>query len=301
MEQGDRQCSFPQLNAEDSSASYREFFELQGYRVFQTRRSIWMNVRRNIFQPAPPFDFQPSREYEAMELLRSTGAVACRWFTEAPPTMEATRSAGYSNLYVLRPPYGLDRMQSKARNQTRRGLERVEARLVTFNRTIQDQAFVVYADNTSRLGLFANKRQMTERWQKWVNALSQPTCAEFWGAWNSEQLIAFVVVIFSPHGAEIVCQRSLGSALGLYPNNVLVYRIAESAFERGAKLLSYGLGAYGASEGGLDHFKKGMGFEAIRLEDHVTWCPALRLLGPLLTARRVHSLLKMVRRCGARC
>jgi hypothetical protein len=279
----------------DKSA-YCEFLELQGHRVVQTPGTVWVDVRRKIFQPTPPFHLQPEQAREAPEALRQAGGLVCRWFTPAPKDGGPNQANSHASVYVLRPPYDLSRIQPKARNQTRRGLERVQVRLVKFDASMERQAFPVYADNVERLGLFRNSGQLKRRWAQWVNTLSRSRCTEFWGAWEGDRLVAFSVVVFSPWGAEIVCQRSLASALNLCPNNALVFNIASSVFERGTSLLSYGLGEFGAGEGGLDHFKKGMAFEELPLQEHFCWHPALRFLDSVLTPDRLHDIARFLKR-----
>jgi hypothetical protein len=267
-----------------------------GHRVVQTPSTLWFNVRRGVYQPAPPFHLQPEQAREAPEALRQAGGLVCRWFTPAPKDGGPNQANSHASVYVLRPPYDLSRIQPKARNQTRRGLERVQVRLVKFDASVERQAFPVYAENVERLGLFRNSGQLKRRWAQWVNTLSRSRCTEFWGAWEGDRLVAFSVVVFSPWGAEIVCQRSLASALNLCPNNALVFNIASSVFERGASLLSYGLGEFGAGEGGLDHFKKGMAFEELPLQEHFCWHPALRFLDSVLTPDRLHDIARFLKR-----
>lgn len=279
----------------DKSA-YCEFLELQGHQVVQTPGTVWVDVRRKIFQPAPPFHLQREQASEAPAALRQASAVVCRWFAPASTGSDAHQAGGYASVYVLRPPYDLARIQPKARNQTRRGLERVQVRSVEFDAPVERQAFPVYADNVERLGLFRNAGQLKRRWAQWVNSLARSRCAEFWGAWEGDQLVAFSVVVFSPWGAEIVCQRSLASHLSHYPNNALVFHIANSVFQRGVNVLSYGLGEFGSGEGSLDHFKKGMAFEELRLLEHFCWHPGLRFLNPVLTPDRVHGIAHFLRR-----
>src|SRR4051812_28728564 len=106
--------------------AYCEFLELLGHRVVQTPATVWVDVRRKVFQPAPPFHLDPEQAGEAQQALRQAGGLVCRWFTLASPWEGSTQAAAHASLYVLRPPYDLGRIQPKARNQTRRGLERVQ-------------------------------------------------------------------------------------------------------------------------------------------------------------------------------
>jgi ribosomal protein S18 acetylase RimI-like enzyme len=279
----------------DKSA-YCEFLDLQGHRVVQTRGSVWIDVRRRVFQPAPPFHLQPEQAYEARRALRQSCGLACRWFTPAQMGRSPNQANSTASVYVLRPPYDLSRIQSKARNQTRRGLERVKVCSVNFDPSVESQAFPVYADNVDRLGLFKTSEQMKRRWAQWVSTLSRSRCAEFWGAWEGDRLVAFSVLAFSPWGSEIVCQRSLASHLDHYPNNALVFSIAMSIFQRGAAVLSFGLAEFGSREEGLDHFKRGITFQGVPLQEHLCWHPALRFLDPIFALDRFRVLARLLKR-----
>ena len=276
--------------------TYCEFLELQGHRVVQTPSTVWVDVRRKVFQPTPPFHLHPEQSQEARQALRDARGLVCRWFTPAPAAGGPNQPNSHASVYVLRPPYELSRIQPKARNQTRRGLERVQVRSMNFDASVERQALPVYAENVQRLGLFRNSEQLKRRWAQWVNTLSCSRCTEFWGAWEGDRLVAFSVVVFSPWGAEIVCQRSLASHLNHYPNNALVFNIAISVFQRAANILSYGLGEFGSGRGGLDHFKRGMAFEEVPLQEHFCWHPALRFLNPILTPDRLHDFARRLKR-----
>jgi hypothetical protein len=221
-------------------------------------------VRPRVFQPAPPFHFTARREEEARAVLGQSKVLACRWFT---PVAESGAEANAS-VFVVRPPYDMARLSAKGRNQTRRGLERVEVRRGCFNDEVEPTARAVYFDNVQRLGLFRTEADAWKRWRQWESVLRDGSCAQFWGAWKDGALVAFSVVVPTPWGVEIVCQRSSKKFLDAYPNNALVYTIVTEAFRVGDLLVSFGLSEFGSGPGGLDHFKKGMGFEAVRLEEH---------------------------------
>ena len=273
------------MTSEDRLAEYCGFLELQGSRVVRTSCTLWIEARRGCFQPAPPFHLDPGQPEEAREALRLGRGLLGRWFSAVAAPTPPAEASGDCTLYLLRPPYDLYRIQSKARNQTRRGLERLQVRRARFDEALAGEAALVYADNVARLGLFRSQAQLRRRWEQWKRVLSECPCVEFWGVWSAEHLVAFAVVAHSPWGAEIVCQRSLGRALELYPNNALVHQLACDLFSRGVKLISYGLARFGQGNASLDHFKRGMGFEEVHLREHYCFHPRLRLLDVFLRPR----------------
>jgi hypothetical protein len=274
---------------------YCEFYQLQGRRAVQTASTVWVEVRRNVFQQSPAFNMQRNLADEAAQMLSQTRALAARWFTPAPEIIGHHETNLHTPVYLLRPPYDLNCLRANARNQTRQGLKRVEVRRTAFDIALEPHAYEVYADNTQRLGLFRSVREMRQRWAQWVETLSACACTEFWGAWEGGRLVAFCVVVFGPWGAEIVLQRSLGQSLQLNPNNALIFTIANSVFDRDEAVLSFGLGEFGANRGGLDHFKTGMAFKVIELQNNFTWHTRLRLFKHVLTPARLKWLARHLR------
>lgn len=288
------------IQKEDLLTSYVKFLRTKGHRVIQTPSTVWIDVRPLIFQSTPPFRLDPQIAQEADYVFHKTLALACRYFevNAVLPSGVDEKQEG-TILYLLYPPYDLSCLHQKARNQTRRGLERVEVRREPLNEQIEDMAYRVYRDNVQRLGLFRTEKQIRLRWQTWTRSLKSTDCAEFWGAWTGEELVAFSVVVWTPWGVEIVLQRSLASALRLYPNNALVYTIAQDVFARGAALLSFGLQSFAGGRDGLHHFKVNMGFQAVPLVEHYTWHPIVRPLSPLLQPRflrRAYQILERIMR-----
>jgi len=279
------------LQLPTSREAYAQFLELMGYSVRMTSTCVWFEVRPHIFQAAPPFRFCADHGFEVRQVLDNTGAWACRWFSQAK------NGDADSRVFLVRPPYDLSQLLPKARNQTRRGLERVKVRHAIFDDELAGQARKVYLDNVQRLELFRTEDDALNRWAHWNRALRQASCAEFWGAWKEDKLLAFSVVIRSPWGTEIVCQRSLRECLELYPNNALVFTIVSEAFKCGELLVSFGLSEYGKDEGGLDHFKEGMAFESIGLKEHYDFVSMVSPFKRFLTPKRLRQCYRLFTKC----
>lgn len=275
-------------NVPDRLSDYAGLLGIMGHKVVRVDNSLWYSVRRRIYQSAFPFHQEDNQAAQARAIVNRGGVLACRWFTR-PQKLGPEHPIG-PVVFVARPPYDLTRLQAKARNQTRRGLERLKVRRDVFTKAIENQAFVVYADNVHRLGLFRHESQRNKRWSQWVNALRASPALDFWGAWQEQALVAYTVTARTPWGLEILCQRSLASALNLYPNNALVFLIVNAAFEQGEPLVSYGLGEFTGGQSGLDHFKKGMAFDETPLQEHFCWHSALRIFSPLLKARSLRAI-----------
>jgi hypothetical protein len=275
---------------------YCEFLHLMGHRVIRTQSALWIDIRPWVFQPAPPFRFADIHHGELNDVFKSGKALACRWFNE-PDDLAAKGEAGNATvLYLARQPYDLSRLSKNIRHNTRRGLKRTEVRRVNFDDAMARLAYPIYADDTQRLGLLKGKKRLTQRWATWVKALRGAPGLEFWSAWHETSLVAFSVVIQTPWGTEFVLNRSLHSALNLYPNNALIYSITKGALDGGASVVSLGLSAFTGDIEGLHRFKTSMGFDGFALREQQTWHPVIRPFGPLLKQQRLRDAYRLVTR-----
>ena len=276
---------------------YCNFLALLGHKVIRTNGIVWVNVRPGVFQPAAPFKIHEVTPADVSEVLQQGRAIACRWFTERKSPL-TDHDAGVPMTYNATAPYDMSTLHQKARNQTRRSLERVTVRRMELTDSLEPGCYRVYADNVQRLGLFKTESQIRRRWRRWAVAI-RGGFVQLWTAWSDTDLIAFTVAVRTPWGTEIILQRSIGSALGLCPNNALVYEVTRDAFSHGANVVSFGLNSFSASKNGLDHFKQNMGFTAVPLHERYQWNVLLRPFAPLLTPQRLRAVYSFVSRVTA--
>lgn len=273
---------------------YCEFLNRLGHKTIRTGDTIWLDVRPGIFQPAAPFQAQQISENDLANLLSRRGVLGCRWFSPQDSSSPSESSGPVA--YCVEPPYDLLNLSQKARNQTRRGRERIEIERLVLNEALESQCYRVYEDNLKRLGLLRRMGQIEKKWGRWVAAIKSSELVELWTAWNQKELAAFAVLVRSPFGSEIVLLRSAASPRGLYPNNALVFEMVSDAFRRGAEVISFGLSGYSAAGNGLDHFKQGMGFQIIPFSEHYSWSRFIRPFGPLLKPDRLRFLYHLSQR-----
>jgi hypothetical protein len=277
---------------------YCRFLTLLGHKVIRTSDTVWFEVRPRIFQPAAAFRTQTVTGPELADLFRHRSVLGCRWFSDRQPNPGASTHDG-PVVYNAKPPYDLSSLSQKARNQTRRALERISVRRAALDDQLKAQCHLIYADNLKRLGLLQGKGETEKKWMRWVAAIGSGDHVDLWTGWHKSELVTFAVTVNTPWGAEIVLQRSAGSAHSLYPNNALVYTMVSDSFERGFTDISFGLSAYSAKNNGLEHFKQGMGFESRQLEEHYSWTPLVRPLASRLTPTRLRSLYRFVSRTNS--
>lgn len=269
---------------------YCSYLRFLGHNVITTNSRLWINVRKGVYQLSPPFNFDHIQENNLKDFFRKTKTVlVVRYFTVGDKSVDNVNTG----LYIATPPYDFPRLGQKARNQTRRGLERVSIRMESLYDDIEKAAYQVYADNIRRLKVFKTDEQIRGRWEEWVNAIRNIESCELWCAYDGKEMVAFILVVWTPWGVEIGMQRFKLSASKLYPNNALLYTVANSVFDRGAELLSFGLNRYGGGKKGLDHFKKNMNFKYIPLQEHYVWNPTIRPLLSWIPPKSFHGLYGM--------
>jgi hypothetical protein len=117
-----------------------------------------------------------------------------------------------------------------------------------------------------------------ERWDRFFAAAERTAGMEGWGAWIGETLGAFLVTVTFDDCVEFLLARSCNDSLGAYPNNALIFRVAEEMLvRRGIREISFGLESL-EPVGPLDQFKFSMGFRQRPLRQRIVFRPALAQL-----------------------
>lgn len=276
-----------------SILKYKNYLVFLGHIVVSTNTKLWINVRKGVYQLSPPFNPEEIKENDVREFFhKNKSALVLRYFTVGDELNDNIDTI----LYISTPPYDFSMLGQKARNQTRRGLERVSIKIESLNGDIEEAAYQVYAEHIRRLNVFNTDEKIRRRWEEWIEALRNSDIKELWCAYDGNEMVAFALVVWTPWGVEIGMQRFKMSASKLYPNNALIYTIANSVFDRGAELLSFGLSRYGGGKKGLDHFKKNMNFKCIPLKENYVWNPVIRPFLFCIPSRYFHGIYRIWRR-----
>lgn len=186
--------------------------------------------------------------------------------------------------------YDLHSLYQKARNQTRRGMERC---------TVEKLHFAYVAEYGHRLNVETFLRQgrdpqtITEQeWGRYCKAASENPDFEAWGALVRGHLAALIVTALVEDCFSILHQSSDTKLLKYYPNNALVFTVTQLKLSSPeAAYVSYGRKSLDDTSG-LDHFKLRMGFELKPFKECIVLNP---LLGPLLRVGG-HRIIEWVAR-----
>jgi hypothetical protein len=282
-----------------------EFLERLGHRIIQSKNAWWYDVRPGVLLSFPYYKLVEPQEEEIEALMRRHKLRAIRY----PTTLN---SFGFpSNLALnTNQHYDLGCQHQKARNQTRRGVENCVVEEVDFS-YLSKGALSLNQDTARRQG-----RQSPygdpDYWNRYCQAARATPEVSGWGAFFGGRLAAFLVAIEVDDWAEWVINHSSSALLNKYPNNALVFRVAQHFFqERHSKGICYGLGSL-ESTPALDRFKQRMGWELKPIKQRLVFSrsleyaflpvrePCLKVLSRLFprsyTARKVSAMIRLYRK-----
>lgn len=253
------------------AAAYARFLEAVGHRIVRAGSIHWYEVSTRFYMCAPPnFTVSPSDE-ELRELFRKTHAVGARF---AAPLAGPGRMS--YQIVCDDAGYGLETLSSNNRSKVRRGLKRcrVEA---TAMADIAVHGMRAHEDTVGRQG--RDGVLGGERWARFFEVAARTEGFEGWGAWVDDQLAAFLISVSFADSVEFLLARSRNDLLGAYPNNALIFTVAEEMLaRRKLREITFGLESL-EPVGPLDQFKFGMGFTQRPVRQRIVFHPLLR--GPL--------------------
>jgi hypothetical protein len=242
--------------------------------------SRWFNVTPLAYMSFPfHVSISPSTD-EVNKLLQKNGLLA-RYTCPA-----GSGAAGYYTACSDK-SYDLSRLTVKARNQSRRGLERCAVRRVSFAELHSLGGIAIDRDTLLRQGRPVSRRH-DAYWKKYYSTAADTTTMEAWAALVSNKLAAFIICCSFNDCMTILSSASNRSHLKAYPNNALIYTFTKDALSRPhISQVSYGLAPLQPGLENLDHFKHGMGFANVPVGQRIHFHPrakpflakpALRLL-----------------------
>lgn len=253
-----------------TAAQFAEFWSAQGHRVLRTASCYWYAAQPFVWLHIPYHRIvQPSRGEEAWLFVKGPAAVV-RFL--AP----GSRGEPSGGLFVCADRnYGFASLEHKARNQTRRGLERCRVERIDFG-FLGRAGAELNAQTFVRQG--RSQQSMSEtRWQRYCEAARQVPGFEAWGAFCDGQLAAFAVAALVEDHYTVLWQSSATRFLSFYPNNALILTITKQALARpDVKCVNYGLKSVDNTPG-LDRFKLSMGFTLVPADDRVVLNPLVRV------------------------
>ncbi len=250
--------------------AYAGFLRAIGHQVVKTSSAHWYNASRLFFLSAPPHRLCNPAGDELREVLRRLPCMGVRF---AAP-LQSSGKLSYQIVCDNR-AYGLDALSANVRSKVRRGLKRCAVGPVPFD-VIADVGRRAHHDTLARQG--RDGALSGGAWDRFWAAAAATPGFEGWGAWSGDVLAAFLVSVMFDDGVEFLLARSCSDELGAYPNNALIFTVAqEMLVRRGVPEITFGLESL-EPVGPLDEFKFGMGFARRALRQRVVFHPLLRAL-----------------------
>lgn len=250
-----------------SSDGYAQFVSAMGHQVRKAGGVYWFNVHPHIYMSFP-FDREvnPS-EMNWQEVLGKDG-----WAARFPCELALGRPS--YRIITDQPDYKMEHLASKARNQTRRGLEQCEVRAVTFDE------LMIHGLPLNRETMLRQDRKIDSEfddyWHKYYTNAALAEGADAWGAFVGGELAAYLIAFCMEDVSHILIVRSSSRFLKQYPNNALIFGYLSHTLNKVAiREVSIGLESIQEGMDSLDHFKMGMGFRKQAIGQRIVLRPTL--------------------------
>jgi len=251
-----------------NGGDYAGFLRAIGHRVVETPSAHWYDASRFFFLSAPPHRLYNPASAELRGVLRHLPCMGVRF---AGP-LQGPGKLSYQIVCDNR-AYGLEALSANVRSKVRRGLKRCTVGPVPFT-VIATAGRRAHRDTLARQGRDGVLSGGT--WDRFWAAAAATPGFEGWGAWSGDVLAAFLVSVTFDEGVEFLLARSCSDELGAYPNNALIFSVAQEMLaRRGEPEITFGLESL-EPVGPLDEFKFGMGFSRRPLRQRVVFHPVLR-------------------------
>ena len=240
-------------------------------------RQAWIQSPRHVLTRFPLECFDPVGPGAVAGLLRRRSV----WFVNY---LQAPAAADAANCfdYVCRDAgYGLERLGAKVRRDVRRGLRSFVVRLCTWEEWA-GKGFAAFADTERRHG---NGVATDPEFQALAARWRATPFLEIWGAWQGDDLVAWMTFLKVDDWALVDLARSRTEALRSCPNNAVLYAATWTLLGgEGRRYVSYGTSSLqvGTDEASLHAYKLNMGYEAIPVTRVFACRPAYR---PILESR----------------
>lgn len=256
----------------------RSFFERVGYRTFSSDSAVWYQAGPRFLLSLPSHRAVSVPRAEARDMLLRNNLAGIRYISDE-------RDGGRESFQIVasNPNYGLEALSGNSRSRVRRGLKRNEVRRTT-GAEVVEHAEGAFRQTLERQGRASESAIVT--WRKLMAAADAEPGIEIWSAWHEGELASYLLVMFLDDVVEFYQARSRNELLRHYPNNALIYTVAEEMLvKRGIREITFGIESP-EDVAELDTFKYSLGFEKKAIRQKVVFHPALNPLlsfGPALS------------------
>ncbi len=214
---------------------FAQFFARQGYRTVKTKSSLWYEIHPFCWQSIPYHRVAEPSAAEIRRLFYRDFSLLIRFFSgDRHGTLPA-------HIWVCdRRDYDFTALETKTRNQVRRGLEKNGIRRIDFP-FLAKAGWELIRETAGRQVRNADFVDQPE-WGRYCAAAAGIQDFEAWGAYGHGRLSAFLVGANVEGYYYILHQASKTADLKNYPNNALIYLVTKLKIkEPDIQVVSYGL------------------------------------------------------------
>ncbi|RMG39449.1 MAG: GNAT family N-acetyltransferase [Methanobacteriota archaeon] len=235
-----------------STEAYADFLTRMGHTVRKVGGVYWFNAHPHIYMSFPFQKIVEPSNVNWLDVFLEDG-----WCARFPCSIDIGRPS--YRIIVDNPEYDMKCLTSKARNQTRRGLESCEVRRVDFLE-LAEKGLALNRETLERQGRRIPS-DFQEYWRRYYSEASRTDGAHAWGAFVDGELAAYLIAFVMDNVSHILIVRSSRKCLKKYPNNALIFEYIRNMLQqRVVGEISIGLESIQEKMQSLDHFKIGMGF-----------------------------------------
>jgi hypothetical protein len=232
---------------------FAQFFALQGYGTVKTESAWWCKIHPFCWQSIPYHKVAEPSATEIRRLFFKHFSLLIRFFSES----RQGTLPGHIWICDCR-DYDFAALETKTRNQVRRGLEKNAIEPIDFP-FLARAGWKLILETAGRQARNADFAEPGE-WDKYCAAAAGIEDCEAWGALAHGRLAAFLVGANVEGYYYILHQASRTADLKNYPNNALIYRVTKLKMsDPEIQAVSYGLDSIEDTRG-LINFKQRMGF-----------------------------------------
>jgi hypothetical protein len=263
---------------------FGEFLLRQGHRIIKTDNCYWYNAQSGFFFYFPYHRLIKPNKEEFTQLFFKEHCIGVRFFTP----MEGFGKESYL-IVCSDKKYDITSVNADyARRQTRRGLERFEIRQLDFH-SLALQGIQANYDTLIRQGRNPNIWN-ENRWRHYCSAAEGLDGFEAWGAFQENQLAAFIIAFQMEDHFTILHHSSVSEYLSQYPNNALVFYLTRLKLRLPeVNCVFYGPESLDAPPS-LDEFKFRMGFAKRPMKQSIVFNPIFK---PLVNGIS-HKLVRLI-------
>ena len=260
---------------------FAEWVRKQGYRIYRSESTYWMEVNHRILQ-AFPFHWVIKLENDELsELVEKNRILGLRYSTGWD---EATGAASY-HVCFDNPQYTIESLPKKARYDVRRCLKSATVEQVSFDR-MATEGWELRQETLQRQGRLGAEDR--EWWEKLCYSAEGLPGLEAWAVIIGREMASSLISITCDDCCSILYQQSRTKFLPMGVNNALTFVFTSEILKRSPGVwFFYGLHSLDAPPS-VDEFKFRMGYIAKPVRQRVVFHP---WIAPFFN-RHTHRLLR---------